>query len=163
MAEELRDGKGACRFSLMKPTMSKLRGKSAHYGFTLLEVLVALVILSTAITLIIQLYSANLKAVFISGNEVAAAVRGDAKIREILLGTSVPERSWSETTEDGYRIDISAGEVLKERTDNLPVRLMEIILTVHWNEGLKEKKITIRTMKLIDRMSPAMNNLPTSA
>ena len=81
----------------------------------------------------------------------SAAIRGDSRIREILAEPSPAEKVWSETTEDGYRMDFAISEVMKERTDNLPVRLMEVALTIRWMEGMKEKNLNLKTMKMIDK------------
>ena len=120
-------------------------------GFTLLEVLVSLAIMAIAVTLLVQLFSANLRAVARSGDMTSAAVRGDSRIREILAESSPAEKVWSETTEDGYSMDVAISEVMKERTDNLPVKLMEVVLTIHWREGMKEKSLRLKTMKMVDK------------
>jgi type II secretion system protein I len=120
-------------------------------GFTLLEILVSLAIMAIAITLVLQLFSANLRAITRSGDLVSASVRGDSRIREILAEPSLTETAWSEATEDGYRMDISVSETMKERTDNLPVKMMEVALTVRWFEGAKEKNLTLKTIKTINR------------
>lgn len=120
-------------------------------GFTLLEVLVSLAIMAIAVTLVVQLFSANLRAVARSGDVTSAAIRGDSRIREILAEPSPAEKVWSETTEDGYRMDVAISEVMKERTDNLPVRLMEVGLTVRWMEGMKEKSLNLKTVKMVDK------------
>jgi prepilin-type N-terminal cleavage/methylation domain-containing protein len=137
-----------------KGKSQKGKGTCAQSGFTLLEVLVALALLSIAITLIIQLYSANLRSVSISGRMASAAVWSDVKLREILADPSLKENAWTEITDDGYRTDVSIVEVLNERTDNLPVKMMEVTLLVRWNEGSRERSIRMKTMKLVDRMEP---------
>ena len=131
-------------------------------GFTLLEVLVALVVMAMAVTVVLQLFSANLRTIYRSGDWTAATIRADARLREILAGTAFIETAWSETTEDGYRLDVSVLEVLKERTDNLPVKMMEISLTIHWWDGRKEKNLRVKTMKMIDRIAPTEKALATS-
>lgn len=90
----------------------------------------------------------------------SAAVRGDARIREILAEPSLAEKAWGEITEDGYRIDVSVSEVLKERTDNLPVKMMEIVITIRWNEERKEKSYQLKTVKMVERMKPAESSSP---
>lgn len=120
-------------------------------GFTLLEILVALAVMSIAVTLVLQLFSANLRTVYRAHYMTTAAIRGEDRMREILLEPVLLEKSWSETGEDGYRFDISVAEVLKERTDNLPVRLMEVVLTIHWSEGPKEKSFTLKSQKMMDK------------
>jgi prepilin-type N-terminal cleavage/methylation domain-containing protein len=127
------------------------RRRPGAKGFTLLEVLVSLAIMAIAVTLVVQLFSANLRTIARSGDLTSAAVRGDSRIREILARPTLAENAWSEITTDGYRMDIAISEVMKQRTDNLPVRLMEVVLTVRWMEGKKEKSLNLKTMKMVDR------------
>ena len=131
------------------------RRRSGAGGFTLLEVLVALAIAAIATTLIMQLFSADVRAIARSGNLTSAAVRGDSRIREILTEPSLEENSWGEETEDGYRMDIAVSEVMKPRTDNLPVKLMEVQLTVHWIDGVREKSLRLKTMKMVYKAASA--------
>jgi prepilin-type N-terminal cleavage/methylation domain-containing protein len=138
----------------------KVKGTKGECGFTLLEVLVALVILSIAITLIIQLYAANLRSVSISGNMAAVAAWSDVKIREILAEPSLTEKAWREITNDGYRIEVSIVEVLKERTDNLPVKMMEVTLIVRWDEGRKERNLQLKSVKMIEKLKSEEGSSP---
>jgi hypothetical protein len=119
-----------------------------------LEVLVALAIMAIATTLVMQLFSTDLRAIARSGDVTSAAVRGDSRIREILSEPSLEESTWSEETEEGYRIDIAISEVMKARTDNLPVKLMEVELTIRWIEAMREKSLRLKTMKMIDKAAP---------
>ena len=132
-------------------------------GFTLLEVLVALAIMAIATTLIIQLFSADLRAIAASGDVTSAAVRGDFRIREIIAESLLEEKAWSEETADGYRMDITVSEVMKPKTDNLPVRLMEVELTIRWSEGMKEKSLRLKTMKMIEKAAPSGASSPAPA
>ncbi len=127
--------------------------KTRDSGFTLLEVLVALSLLGIAVTVIMQLFSANLRALSMSEGQVNGVVRAESWMREILdLDESeIEERTWSETDEMGYRMDVSIAEVLAERTEGLQVRLYEIVLTVRWLQGLQEKSTTLRTMRVVKR------------
>jgi type II secretion system protein I len=140
-----------------------VRKRSGTRGFTLLEVLVALAIMAIATTLVIQLFSADLRAIARSGDVTSAAVRGDSRIREILAEPSPEEKAWSEEAEDGYRIDIAVSEVMKVRTDNLPVKLMEVELTVRWIEGMRERSLHIKTVKMVDKAAPAGKSPPAPA
>jgi len=142
--------------------MQSAKGIDGDSGFTLLEVLVALVIMSIAVTLIMQLFSANMRSVSNSGDMVSATVRGDARIREILAEPSLTEKAWGEITEDGYRIDVSVSEVLKERTENLPVKMMEVVVTIRWNEERKVKSFQLKTVKMVDKMKPTESISPAS-
>ena len=118
-------------------------------GFTLLEVIVAVSIMGIAIAVILQLFSANLRNISDSSDYVKAATRAEVKMRETLDNDVLLEKSYSEITNDGYRMDVAITETLKERTENLQVRLFEIALTVRWTKGTKEKSMTLRSMKVI--------------
>jgi prepilin-type N-terminal cleavage/methylation domain-containing protein len=120
-------------------------------GFTLLEILVSLALLGIAITVILQLFTTNLRALSVSGDYISAALRAEAKMRDILDDADLTEKSWSEVTDEGYRFDASVTETLKERTENLQVRMLEIDLTVQWSEGSKMKFLTLKTMKVVNK------------
>jgi prepilin-type N-terminal cleavage/methylation domain-containing protein len=122
-------------------------------GFTLLEVIVAIAILGIAISVVLQLFSANLRAISISGDYVAAATRAEVKMREILSDDKLSEKSFSEATQEGYRIDVSIIDVLKERTENLQVKLLEVDLTIHWMQGTKQKSMSLRTFKVVEKIA----------
>jgi len=127
------------------------RGRNANQGFTLLEVLVAVALLGIAVTVVLQLFSANIRTISASEDYISASVKAEAKMREILDNDDIYEMSYAEITDEGYRIDVSIAEILQERTENLQVRLMEIYLTVHWTSGVQEKSFSLRTMKLLEK------------
>ncbi|NIO15670.1 MAG: prepilin-type N-terminal cleavage/methylation domain-containing protein [Deltaproteobacteria bacterium] len=120
-------------------------------GFTLFETLVAISILGIAIAVVIQLYSANLRALSSSEDYILASMRGEAKMREVLLRSDLSEGSWSESVEDGYRFDITVQEVLGERTQNLQIKMLQVSLSVTWSRGTREKSIRMSTMNVVPR------------
>jgi general secretion pathway protein I len=154
------DAGGRPRFTHRAPAG---RVSATGRGFTLLEVLIALAIMAIATTLVMQLFSADLRAIARSGDVTSAAVRGDSRIREILADPALEEKTWSEETPDGYRMDIAVAEVMKPRTDSLPVRLMEVALTIRWIEGMKERSLRLKTMKMVDKVAPSGKGSPTPA
>ncbi len=123
-------------------------------GFTLLEVLVSLSIVAIAVTVVLQLFSSGLRSIAASEDNAAAVIKAEVKMREVLDNDELAETSWSEATPDGYRMDISIIDTLKERTSNLQVRLMQVALTTRWFKGNKEKILTLRTMKLVNKVAP---------
>lgn len=125
---------------------------SSGAGFTLFEVLIAVAILGIAITMVLQLFSANLRSISASEDYVSAAATAEAKMREVLDDDQLSERSSSsETTSSGYRTTVSVSKTLEDRTENLPVVLLNITVTVYWTKGLGEKSLTLNTMKMVAR------------
>jgi general secretion pathway protein I len=132
----------------MKP---RCADKLAEKGFSLIEVLVAVALLGIAVTVVIQLFSANLRAIASSEDYIYVSAKAEAKMREILDNDELSETSFSEITDDGYRIDVSIAEVLQDRTENLQVRLLEVVLAVYWTSGTRERSMTLRTMKVLEK------------
>jgi len=124
---------------------------SARDGFTLIEVLAAVALLAIAITVVLQLFSANLRALSSSEDYALAAAKADAKMRQVLDDDTLAESSTSERTDDGYTMDVSVSEIMKERTNNLQVKLLEITMTASWAVGMKTKSITLKAMKTVEK------------
>ncbi len=124
-------------------------------GFTLLEILVSLSIVAIAVTVVLQLFSADLRAVAASEDDASAVLKAEAKMREVLDNDDLTETTWSEATPDGYRMDVSVADTLKEKTNSLQVRLMQVVLTTRWFKGTKEKTLTLTSMKVINKLAPA--------
>ena len=133
-----------------------MRGRRRYFafydaGFTLLEVLVALTLLSVALVVILQLFSANLRGIATSEDLAKATMRAEATMRDVLDNEDIEEKSSSETTPDGYRIDVAITSADEKRTENLPLKLLQISLTVHWKDGVKERSLTLKTMKAVTK------------
>ena len=120
-------------------------------GFTLLEVLVALALLGIALTVILQVFSANLRNIGSAEDYGYAAAYASARMREVIDHEAVAETAWTERTPEGYSIDVSVAEYMKDRTANLPVMLLQVDLTIHWRKGTLEKSLTLRTIKTVVR------------
>jgi prepilin-type N-terminal cleavage/methylation domain-containing protein len=131
-------------------------------GFTLLEVLVALTIMGAAVSIILQLFAADLRALSASEDYVAATVAGERKLEELLGMSGLKEKSWSETGADGFRMDVTVSETMSEKTENLPVKLLLIDLTVRWRRGLHERAVQLRTIRMADKPVMGETGMPSS-
>lgn len=125
--------------------------RSREGGFTLLEVLVALAILATAVTIIFQLFSAGLRNIAVSEDYVYGVVKAETKMREILSEEELTEDGWTESEEDGYTYSVTIKKTLDLKTDSLPVQVMQIDLAVTWKKGLKERTIRLKTLKMVSK------------
>ena len=120
-------------------------------GFTLLEILVAIALLTVALTLVFQLFSGSLRNIRASEDYLKAAWEGEVSLRRVLNDDNLQAGTFAEVTANGYRIETTISEVLKEKSDSLPCRVMEIDLAVKWRRGAKEKVTHLRTVKLINK------------
>ena len=130
----------------------RLGTKVSRDGFTLLEILVALALLSIALLVIVQLFSADLRGIAVSEDYVVAVAKAESRISELLDDDNLSEKNWSEVTDDGYRIDASVKEALRERSDNLQVKLLDIAITVYWTQGTRQRAVSLSTLKIINKV-----------
>ena len=136
----------------MKQKIRKVHDIAASSkGFTLLEILVALAILATAVTIIFQLFSASLRNISVSEDVVSATIRAEAKMREVLGSEELVENSWTETTTDGYTFAVNITETLQQKTDSLPVQVLQIELAIMWMKNSKERSLRLKTYKTVNR------------
>ncbi len=129
--------------------------RRASRGFTLLEVLVAMVIVGLAVTALIQLFSSNIRAISASEDYTRATLRAEAAMRAILSSRELSEKTWTEFTADGYRMDVAVSGAFQERTETIGAKLYRVDLSLRWRRGLKNRAIALQTMKLVVPSEPA--------
>lgn len=120
-------------------------------GFTLLEVLVAMALLSISLAAIFELFSANIRGIAKSDDYSHAVIMAESKMRKILDDDKLKESAWTESTDDGYRLDAVVSGTASERTENLQVKLFEINLTVSWIKDSKNRSFNLKTVKMANK------------
>lgn len=124
-------------------------------GFTLLEVLIAFVILASTIVIVIQLFSSNLRLVGVSENYVWAVARVDEVMRQTLDKEDLTVGTTNETLPDGYVTETTVSRVFETRTRELPVDILEIAVRLSFPGGASgEKAITVKTTKMVKKQIP---------
>ncbi len=131
------------------PAMRRLLKK--QNGFTLLEVIVAFALLATTVTVILQLFSSNLRVLSTSEDYVSAVVRAEAKMRDVLDEETITVGMSSETTADGYRMETTVSKVFERRTRDLPFEVLEIGVKLSWRGPVTERSMTLKTMKTVKK------------
>jgi general secretion pathway protein I len=120
-------------------------------GFTLLEVIVAFSLLAVTVTVILQLFSSNLRVLSTSEDYISAVVQAEAKMRQVLDEDDITEGTSSETTPEGYRVETTVSKVYERRTRDLPFEVLEIGVKLSWKSLLAERSMTLRTMKTVKK------------
>lgn len=121
-------------------------------GFTLMEILVAMTVMGVAVVYLAQLFSANLRAIGASQDSLAALPLAETLMREIVESDKIEEKSWKKETDQGWRMEVSVSEILKERTQNLSVKLLQIEMTLSWEKALRKRPLTLRTLKVVNKI-----------
>jgi general secretion pathway protein I len=114
-------------------------------GFTLLEVLVALAILSIAVVSSIQSFAGGLRLLKLSGDHQEATLLADQKIRELVT----PEPGTATGTEGAFTWERVVTEV--ETPDlnivgaSVPWKVFDIAVKVRWDGRRQVELMTRRT------------------
>jgi prepilin-type N-terminal cleavage/methylation domain-containing protein len=128
------------------------RQRLSARGFTLVEIMVALTVMGFAVVYLVQLFSSNLRMIGTSQDYMAALTQAEAVMREIVERDKIEEKSWKEETDQGFQVEVSISEALKERTENLPIKLLEIEMIFSWEKALRKKSLTLRTLKVVNKI-----------
>ena len=128
-------------------------------GFTLLEVMVAIVILGLGLTVVFELFSGGLKSVEISNDYSNAVILANKKMGELsikeMLKAGKETGDFSE--EDNYKWEVEIvtyGEGKEKmeiasplaRNDN-PIKIYQVTVRVFWEKGLTEKDVKLTSLR----------------
>ncbi|MCP4349784.1 MAG: prepilin-type N-terminal cleavage/methylation domain-containing protein [Desulfobacterales bacterium] len=124
-------------------------------GFTLIETLVAMMILATSLVVILQLFSGGLKAGRLSDEYTRAVFHAKEKMEEILLTEELADgAAYGEFDADfKWRAEIRYIEPpedseSEEKKKQAPVDMFRITVDVSWHEGNSEKHFEVSTLKI---------------
>jgi len=146
----------------MSPYSARVCANRAR-GFSLLEVLVAFVILALALAVIMRIFSQGMSRVGESENYARAVMLAESKLAQLGAGIPLEEGELSGESEDalrwrvrlaGYEADkpIPAREGEPPRAV-LPVRLLQVEVEVSWDGGQAgPRSIRQVTLKLAPRI-----------
>ena len=133
------------------------RQRLSARGFTLMEIMVALTVMGFAVVYLVQLFSSNLRMIGTSQDYMAALTQAEAVMREIVESDKIEEKSWKEETDQGFQVEVSISEALKERTENLPIKLLQVEMIFSWEKALRKKSLTLKTLKVLNRIDNRNN------
>jgi hypothetical protein len=117
-----------------------------------MEIMVALTVTGFAVVYLLQLFSSNLRMIGTSQDYMTALTQAEAVMREIVESDKIEEKAWKEETDQGFQVEISVSEALKERTENLPIKLLQIEMVFSWEKALRKKSLTLKTLKVVNKV-----------
>jgi len=126
-------------------------------GFTLIETLVAIAILSISLVVILQLFSGGLKSSRLSDNYTRAVFHAREKMEEIFLDGNFTDGTTEGEFSDGFewKAQTLRLEPVQEEEAEFPVDIFSIFsikVDVSWQEGSKEKHFEISTLKVAEKV-----------
>ena len=142
-----------CQLSGRRPVSKFWTGRTAQ-GFTLIEVLVALTILSLSLAVIFSIFSVGLRGRRSAEEYEQATLLAESKLNSFGIDESIREgdtvgrfndRFWWKTSVTPYH------EIGRNEAKDLLRRPMQVTVTVFWGEAGAEKSVTLRTLRLVPK------------
>ena len=112
--------------------------KCKHFGFTLLEVMVAMAIIAIALTAVMGSQSQSVSLASEAKFSTTAPLLAQSKMAEIEVAEVKDLNDDSGDFGDdfqGYTWQLSVKDIVFEEPENVAERLMQIDLKISWNEG----------------------------
>ncbi|QTA84344.1 type IV pilus modification PilV family protein [Desulfonema magnum] len=126
-------------------------------GFTLIETLVAMMILSISLVIILQLFSGGLRSGKLSENYTRAIFHAREKMEETLLAKALEDEVTEGNFEDGFKWKSEIVYLAPEEKDGEkkkePVDMFNITIEISWNEGRNKKHFQISTLKIAKKLT----------
>ena len=133
----------------MRPAVGARRQDT---GFTLLEVLVALVVLATTVVAVLQLFGGGLRLARAAGDHADAALLASARLADLEPGP-LAEGS-TEGTDGPYRwtrrvtLDPALLPVQPDTPEAMLIRLARVSVEVQWGQGRRFELATLRVWRI---------------
>ncbi len=120
-------------------------------GFSLIEVLVAFVLLGMTLAVIMQIFSGGLRNASAAKHRAQAMVLAESKLE--LLGSEIPLEQGGSQGENGpfaWEIEIYPFDTLELSEDDAPTsaELLAIKISVHWKQGTRIQSLTLDTLRV---------------
>ena len=132
------------------------RGRSQG-GFTLLEVLLAVIILGLSITAILQQFSVALRAGSTSRDVSRAVLYAKEKLEELKMAQDLSGSAGSGAFEDGYTWETQVTPYSipepegEEVSGQLKHEILQLTARVMWHYGEQEKRVELTTLKMVKK------------
>jgi prepilin-type N-terminal cleavage/methylation domain-containing protein len=136
------------------PESSSLKNEQ---GFSLLEVVVALMIMAGGFLAVLNLFSGSVRSVDFSGQYLKGVTLANSKMNELeIQNFTVGDNSGNFKNEENYRweIDISPYES-NLNNEKSGIQLQKILLKVLWNDNGHIRNIELATLRLEGQTYPA--------
>ena len=118
-------------------------------GFSLIEVLVSFVLLSLALTVILQIFSTNLRSMDTVRKQTRALVLAESKLAAV--GKEIPLTPGELTGKSGdfnWQLNISLYADQTEEDERGLYGLYDVAMTVNWSQGAETPEFRLRTLRV---------------
>jgi len=136
--------------------IKRIQNLSSRSGYTLIETLMAILLLSISIVLILELFSGGLKSAKFSNDYLRGVFHAREKMEEMLARDDLSVISnQNGQFADGYewQVYITEEDLSGENILNpsFPIALFRVDVNVSWKIGEKEKQFEISTLQILKK------------
>jgi general secretion pathway protein I len=135
----------------------------SNRGFSLLEVLVAFVILAMVLGVLMQIFSGGLRNAGVASEYQQAVLLGQSKLASIGIETPLEASEASGEFDSTYRWQVSIrpyqdsqmqeSEQAVQPAPIMPVRLLEVDVRVQWGESEQPRSVDFKTLRLANQVT----------
>jgi general secretion pathway protein I len=147
------------------PERANRAARAASGGFTLLEVLLAVMILAITVTVLLLQFSVALRASTTSQEVTRATLYAKLKIEELKMTDELTESAQTGSFADGYEWATSVVPYTHEATPEdeqayakLHVETFQLESTVKWRVGERTREVTLTTLKTVRKKEWKQDN-----
>ncbi len=123
-------------------------------GYTLIEVLIAMMILALALTVLMRIFSGGLRNIAVSADYGHAVLLAEAQLASAGSGEALAPGETYGNDDDKFRwtrtVEAYVPNEFAER-ENLPVAAYQVTVVVEWPNSGRTRRLNLSTIKL-DRL-----------
>ena len=125
-------------------------------GFSLLEVVVALMIMAGGFLAVLNLFSGSVRSVDFSGQYLKAVTLANSKMNELeIQNFTVDDSSGNFKNEENYRWEVDISPYDSDlNNEESGIQLQKILLKVLWNDDGHTRNIELATLRLEGQTYP---------
>ncbi len=138
---------------LENPESNSLKNEQ---GFSLLEVVVALMIMAGGFLAVLNLFSGSVRSVDFSGQYLKAITLANSKMNELeIQNFTVDDSSGNFKNEENYRWEVDISPYDSDlNNEESGIQLQKILLKVLWNDDGHTRNIELATLRLEGQTYP---------
>lgn len=126
------------------------------HGFSLLEVIVALLIMAGGFLAVLNLFSGSVRSVDFSGQYLKAVTLANSKMNELeIQNFLVDDNSGSFKNEENYRWELDVEPYDSDlNNEDSSIQLQKILLKVFWSDNGNTRNLELATLRLDGQTHP---------
>lgn len=128
---------------------ARYRLRSRIDGFSLLEVLVAFVLLALVLGALLRVFGQGLAHAAIAEEYAKAALLAESHLASVGRQETLQPGIRRGTFDDRFRWEMQLVPHEEDVASNVPATLLRIDLTVFWPSGSRQRQLTLTTLRLM--------------